>query len=155
MMMKNSCKTLLRPQLWFIKGGDIYPDTGGSYTRKRTASGEPVHSFRTLLDDLATVANNRVVAPLADTKPFDLITRPTALQRKAFKLLEVRLERTSNAFANFLNIPTNNEVDSRIFSKFSLANRPHPTQQQVRGKQEQHTQEIFLCSQTPWNPPCG
>ena len=62
--------------------------------RKRTASGEPVHSFRTLLDDLATVANNRVVAPLADAKPFDLITRPTALQRKAFKLLGVRLERT-------------------------------------------------------------
>ena len=30
MMMKNSCKTLLRPQLWFIKGGDIYPDTGGN-----------------------------------------------------------------------------------------------------------------------------
>ena len=58
------------------------------------ASGEPVHSFRTLLDDLATVANNRAVAPLADAKPFDLITRPTALQRKAFKLLGVRLERT-------------------------------------------------------------
>ena len=53
-----------------------------------------VHSFRTLLDDLGTVANNRVVAPLADAKPFDLITRPTALQRKAFKLLGVRLERT-------------------------------------------------------------
>ena len=47
-----------------------------------------------LLDDLATVANNRVVAPLADAKPFDLITRPTTLQRKAFKLLGVRLERT-------------------------------------------------------------
>ncbi len=35
-MMKNSCKTLLRPQLWFIydtgglQGGDIYPDTGGA-----------------------------------------------------------------------------------------------------------------------------
>ena len=53
-----------------------------------------MHSFRTLLDDLATVAKNRVVAPLADAKPFDLITRPTALQRKAFKLLGVRLERT-------------------------------------------------------------
>ena len=28
-------------------------------------SGESVHSFRTLLDDLATIAKNRVVAPLA------------------------------------------------------------------------------------------
>ena len=45
-------------------------------------------------DNLATVANNRVVAPLADAKPFDLITRPTALQRKAFKRLGVRLQRT-------------------------------------------------------------
>ena len=35
-----------------------------------------------------------VVAPLADAEPFDLITRPTELQRKAFKLLGVRLERT-------------------------------------------------------------
>ena len=33
--------------------------------------GRAVHSFRTLLDDLATVANNRVVAP--DAKPFDLV----------------------------------------------------------------------------------
>ena len=62
--------------------------------RKRTASGEPVHSFPTLLEDLATIANNRVVAPLADAEPFDLITRPTALQHRAFRLLGVRLERT-------------------------------------------------------------
>ena len=53
-----------------------------------------MHSFRSLLDDLATIAKNRVVAPLADVEPFELITRPTALQRKAFKLLGVRLERT-------------------------------------------------------------
>ena len=70
------------------------PSAQDKARRKRTASGEPVHSFRTLLDDLATVANNRVVAPLADAMPFDLITRPTALQCKAFKLLGVRLERT-------------------------------------------------------------
>ena len=30
--------------------------------RKRTISGWPVHCFRTLLDDLATIARNRVVA---------------------------------------------------------------------------------------------
>ena len=77
-----------------VAPAEVSPSAQDKARRKRTASGEPVHSFRTLLDDLATVANNRVVAPLADTKPFDLITRPTALQRKAFKLLEVRLERT-------------------------------------------------------------
>ena len=77
-----------------VAPGEVSPSAQDKARRKRTASGEPVHSFRTLLDDLATVANNRVVAALADAKPFDLITRPTALQRKAFKLLGVRLERT-------------------------------------------------------------
>ena len=77
-----------------VAPAEVSPSAQDKARRKRTASGEPVHSFRTLLDDLATVANNRVVAPLADAKPFDLITRPTALQRKAFKLLGVRLERT-------------------------------------------------------------
>ena len=83
---------LLAPSI--VAPAEVSPSAQDKARRKRTASGEPVHSFRTLLDDLATVANNRVVAPLADAKPFDLITRPTALQRKAFKLLGVRLERT-------------------------------------------------------------
>ena len=77
-----------------VAPAEVSPSAQDKARRKRTASGEPVHSFRTLLDDLATVAKNRVVAPLADAMPFDLITRPTALQCKAFKLLGVRLERT-------------------------------------------------------------
>ena len=62
--------------------------------RKRTADGLPVHSFRTLLGDLATVAKNRVVARLEGAEPFEVVTRPTALQRKALELLGVRLERS-------------------------------------------------------------
>ena len=57
---------------------------------KRTADGLPVHSFRTLLGDLATVARNRVVPRLPGAEPFEVLTRPTALQREAFKLLGVR-----------------------------------------------------------------
>ena len=57
---------------------------------KRTANGLPVHSFRTLLGDLATVAKNRVVPRLPGAEPFEILTRPTALQREAFKLLGVR-----------------------------------------------------------------
>ncbi len=57
---------------------------------KRTADGLPVHSFRTLLGDLATVARNRVAPRLPGAEPFDILTRPTALQREAFKLLGVR-----------------------------------------------------------------
>ena len=58
---------------------------------KRTANGLPVHSLRTLLGDLATIAHNRVVPRMPGAEPFDILTRPTALQREAFKLLGVRL----------------------------------------------------------------
>ena len=57
---------------------------------KRTANGLPVHSFRTLLGDLATITRNRVVAQVSGAVPFEVLTRPTALQREAFKLLGVR-----------------------------------------------------------------
>ena len=77
-----------------VAPAEVSPSARNKALTKRTASGESVHSFRTLLDDLATIAKNRVVAPLAAAEPFDLITRPTALQRRAFKLLGVRLERT-------------------------------------------------------------
>ena len=58
---------------------------------KRTADGLPVHSFRTLLGDLATVAKNRVVPKIPGSEPFYTITRPTKLQRQALALLGVRL----------------------------------------------------------------
>ena len=61
---------------------------------KRTAAGLPVHSFQTLLADLATIARNRVLVRLPNAEPFDVVTRPTALQREAFRLLGVRLDRT-------------------------------------------------------------
>ena len=61
---------------------------------KRTANGLPVHSFRTLLGDLATITRNRVVPRVSGAEPFEVLTRPTALQREAFKLLGVRLERS-------------------------------------------------------------
>ncbi len=57
---------------------------------KRTADGWPAHSFRTLLGDLATIARNRVVPRVPGAKPFEVLTRPTTLQREAFELLGVR-----------------------------------------------------------------
>ena len=51
--------------------------------------GAPVHSFRTLLRDLATVAKNRILPKLDHPVPFELITTPTALQQRAFDLLAV------------------------------------------------------------------
>ena len=58
---------------------------------KRTPEGMPVHSFRTLLDDLATIARNRVQPKLTGAPPFDLLTKPTRVQRQALDLLGVSL----------------------------------------------------------------
>jgi hypothetical protein len=56
---------------------------------KLTADHAPVHSFRTLLSDLATVAKNTIVPTTPNPVPFDLFTTPTALQQRAFDLLGV------------------------------------------------------------------
>jgi transposase len=55
----------------------------------RTEEGWPVHSFQTLLKDLATIVKNRVVPKIEGAPAFDKITTPTALQDRAFKLLRV------------------------------------------------------------------
>ena len=55
---------------------------------KRTADGLPVHSFRTLLADLATLAKNRVRTSGAKSAEFYMLTRPTPSQRRAFELLD-------------------------------------------------------------------
>ena len=60
--------------------------------RKRTQDDLPVHSFQTLLADLATIAKNRIESHLPGAKTiFDKLTRPTQLQQKAFDLLGVTL----------------------------------------------------------------
>ena len=59
--------------------------------QKRTEQDEPVHSFQTLLADLATIAKNRIQANLPGAEPFEKITRPTALQQRALSLLGVPL----------------------------------------------------------------
>ena len=58
---------------------------------KRTPEGMPVHSFRTLLDDLATIARNCVQPNLAGAPRFDLVTKPTPVQRQALDLVGVSL----------------------------------------------------------------
>jgi hypothetical protein len=54
--------------------------------RRRTVDGTPVHSFTSLLADLATVCANQV-QPADDMPAFTIITTPTPLQRRAFELL--------------------------------------------------------------------
>src|ERR1044071_7457058 len=58
---------------------------------KRTKDDLPVHSFQTLLSDLATIVSNRVQPKDASTPAFDILTTPTALQQRALDLLHVSL----------------------------------------------------------------
>jgi hypothetical protein len=60
-------------------------------TSRRTDDGLPVHSFRSLLNDLATVCLNKVSLPSNRKYRFDLPTTPTPLQARAFELLGVGL----------------------------------------------------------------
>ncbi len=57
---------------------------------KRTPEGLPVHSFRTLLRDLATLTRNRVRPPVPGAMTADILARPTPLRAEAFRLLGVR-----------------------------------------------------------------
>jgi hypothetical protein len=59
--------------------------------RQRTDEGEPVHSFQTVLTDLATIVKNRIEPRIAGAASFDQTTRPTPLQQRALDLLQVRL----------------------------------------------------------------
>ena len=56
---------------------------------KLADDGLPLHSFRTLLQDLATLAYNVTHTPLNPEAKIVLTTRPTPLQAKAFKLLNL------------------------------------------------------------------
>ena len=56
-----------------------------------TPDGTPVHSFRTLLADLATLTRNTVVTAVAPDLPITVLTRPTPVQQRAFELLRVDL----------------------------------------------------------------
>jgi transposase len=63
--------------------------------RKRTADGQPVHSFQTLLKDLATIVKNRNRFKLAHPGDsaeglwFHKVTTPTPLQQQALDLLGI------------------------------------------------------------------
>jgi transposase len=58
---------------------------------KMTDEGLKVHSFQTLLADLATIVKNRIQPKDQSTSAFDMITTPTTIQQKALDLLGVSL----------------------------------------------------------------
>jgi hypothetical protein len=56
-------------------------------TTGMTPDGLPVHSFHTLLGDLATMARNTIITAITTLYPLAVVTRPTPVQQKAFGLL--------------------------------------------------------------------
>lgn len=71
------------PVLKAVRSGHAKAKDAG----KTAADGLPIHSFRTLLQDLATLAYNITHTALNPQAKIILTTRPTALQHKAFTLL--------------------------------------------------------------------
>jgi hypothetical protein len=54
-----------------------------------TEDGLPVHSFHSLMADLATVARNTITTAITPNYPLLVATRPTTIQHKAFNVLGV------------------------------------------------------------------
>ena len=77
----------LRPSV--VAPAQRSPRAKAKAATKRTEDGWPVHSFQTLLADLATLTQNQV-RPLGPTgAPLEILTTPTPLQQRAFELLGV------------------------------------------------------------------
>jgi transposase len=58
---------------------------------KQTAAGLRIHSFQTLLSDLATIVKNRIQPKDKKITEFEMLTTPTALQKLVFDLLGVQI----------------------------------------------------------------
>ena len=77
-----------------VESAKVSPSAKQRADSKRTQDDFPVHSFRTLLDDLSSVGLNSV--SLSNQVPSELmiVTTPTKLQDKAFQLLGINPSQT-------------------------------------------------------------
>jgi len=72
-----------------VAAAKVSPAAHAKAARKHTADGRPVHSFRSLLHDLATLTRNRV--RFGDAPAVVMLARPTALQQHAFDKLAIAI----------------------------------------------------------------
>ena len=68
-----------------VAAARVSPAARTKAATKRSADGQPVHSFATLLADLANLTRNTV--RLGDALPVTVLSRPTTVQQRAFQLL--------------------------------------------------------------------
>ena len=76
----------------FERGGDRaahHEAAVAKQTTRLTPERLPVHSFHSLLADLATLARNTVITAITPNYPLTILTRPTPIQHTAFTLLGV------------------------------------------------------------------
>jgi hypothetical protein len=72
-----------------VAAAKVSPAAKAKATARRTVDGRPVHSFRTLLQDLATLARSTV--RIGDAPLTVMLTSPTALQQAVFDRLAIPL----------------------------------------------------------------
>lgn len=68
------------------------PSGNRKASSRKTTGGMPVHSFQTLLGDLATISRNTIHFKIKGANTFDRVTSPTSQQQKAIDLLGVKLK---------------------------------------------------------------
>ena len=72
-----------------VEPARVSPSAKAKADSRLTPDGLPVHAFRTLLGDLATLTLNEVSLPQNPDATFPLLARPTPLQQRAFQLLDI------------------------------------------------------------------
>jgi hypothetical protein len=82
-------QTAARQRISPVAAARVSPAARAKAATKRTADGQPVHSFATLLADLANLTRNTV--RFANALPVTVLSRPTPVQQHAFQLLGLKL----------------------------------------------------------------
>ena len=72
-----------------VAAARVSPAARAKAATKRTAYGQPVHSFATLIADLANLTRNTV--RFDNALPVTVLSRPTQVQQRAFQLLGLKL----------------------------------------------------------------
>ena len=97
-MLAYHVERQMRAKLAPLLSGEQDPSPVEAQPRSRAsrgkAKGQPTHSLQSLLENLATITCNRIEPRSEGVPPFEMLTRPTEVQRQAFELLGVKLERT-------------------------------------------------------------
>lgn len=74
-----------------VKPAQPSPSAREKASSKKSKDGLTIHSFRTLLDEMANLRKEIILPKVPGAKTFEKITTPSTLQSKAFRLLGVKI----------------------------------------------------------------